>query len=49
MAAKIDTPFATETELVDLVELFESLTLPFRDDARLRLPGEAPAEIEREG
>ena len=31
------------------VTLAESLTLPFRDDARLRLPGEAPAEIEREG
>jgi hypothetical protein len=29
MAAKIDTPFATDKELVELVELFESLTLPY--------------------
>jgi sterol desaturase/sphingolipid hydroxylase (fatty acid hydroxylase superfamily) len=31
------------------VTLVESLTLPFRDDARLQLAGEPPAEIGRQG
>jgi len=31
------------------VTLAESLTLPFRDDARLQLPGEPPAENGRQG